>query len=78
MPVHETAVGCLNATTYVLWSWLFSGFAALAQGWVLMIALTIIHRHWIPAVPTTGYWWAVLITWAFSIMWPRPAVQVKS
>ena len=31
-------------------------------GWCFMIAVALIHAHWIPAVPGIGYWWAVLIS----------------
>ncbi len=39
---------------------------ALAQGWALMLAVGIIHSEWIPALPTIGYWWAVLIVFLLS------------
>jgi polyferredoxin len=34
---------------------------ALANGFYLMIAVELIHEHWMPQVPGLGYWWAVLI-----------------
>lgn len=36
---------------------------ALINGWMLMLAVAVTHEHWIPELPTIGYWWAVLITW---------------
>lgn len=35
--------------------------AVLAGGFWLMLAADVIHKHWIPALPTVGYWWAVLV-----------------
>lgn len=34
---------------------------ALIEGWIFMLAVGIAHTYWIPALPTIGYWWAVLI-----------------
>lgn len=31
------------------------------KGFLLMLAVGIIHAHWIPQLPTIGYWWAVLV-----------------
>jgi hypothetical protein len=43
---------------------LLSGFvSALLSGWTFMLAVGAIHQHWLPQVPTLGYWWAVLIAW---------------
>lgn len=36
---------------------------AFVQGWMLMLAVSVVHDHWIPSVPGIGYWWAVLIVW---------------
>jgi hypothetical protein len=36
---------------------------ALLGGWMLMIAVGVAHAHWVPALPTIGYWWAALIVW---------------
>ncbi len=35
--------------------------AALAGGWMFMIAVGIVHHEWIRACPTIGFGWAVLI-----------------
>lgn len=35
--------------------------SAFLKGFLLMIAVGIIHAHWIPQLPTIGYWWAVLV-----------------
>jgi len=35
--------------------------AALSGGFYLMISVGIIHRDWIHALPTIGYWRAVLL-----------------
>jgi hypothetical protein len=34
---------------------------ALLQGWLFMLAVGVVHAHWIPQVPTIGFWWSVLI-----------------
>lgn len=36
---------------------------AFISGYFLMISVGIAHQHWIPALPTIGYWWAVLLVW---------------
>lgn len=59
--------GCLTAL-------LADMLHALLNGWMLMLAIGIAHTHWHPAVPTIGYWWAVLIVYllrgAFSAAHP--------
>lgn len=35
--------------------------SALIVGWELMLAVGIAHRHWLPMLPTIGYWWTVVI-----------------
>lgn len=41
---------------------LLTGFLiALLQGWLFMLAVGVIHAHWIPQVPTIGFWWSVLV-----------------
>ncbi len=41
---------------------LLTGFLlSLLKGWLLMLAVGVIHNHWIPQCPTIGYWWAVLV-----------------
>lgn len=30
-------------------------------GWTLMLAVGVVHHEWWPAVPTIGYWWAVVL-----------------
>jgi ABC-type multidrug transport system permease subunit len=36
---------------------------ALVQGWMLMLAVSMVHAYWMPSVPTVGYWWSVLLVW---------------
>ena len=33
------------------------------NGWFLMLAVGVAHHEWWPALPTIGYWWAVLLCW---------------
>ncbi len=35
--------------------------ATLLRGWLLMLAVGVIHHDWIPACPTVGYGTAVLL-----------------
>ena len=42
-------------------SLLTSILGALIGGLCLMVAVGIAHAEWIPALPTIGYWWAVLL-----------------
>lgn len=43
-------------------TWLLvSTLDALLGGWMLMLAVGIAHAEWIPALPTIGYWWAVVL-----------------
>jgi hypothetical protein len=46
--------GCLTSI-------LTSLAAAFFGGWMLMLAVQIAHRHWLPGLPGIGYWWAVLL-----------------
>jgi hypothetical protein len=36
---------------------------ALIGGWMFMLAVDAMHEHWLPSLPTIGYWWAVWIAW---------------
>lgn len=57
-----------------LFTALLTGFmSALVGGWMLMLAVAVAHDHWIPQLPTIGYWWAVLI---FFLL-PTPAAPSK-
>lgn len=29
--------------------------------WMFMLAVGVIHHEWIPACPTIGFWWALLL-----------------
>jgi hypothetical protein len=53
--------------------------AYLLRGWMLMLAVGIIHAEWLPALPTLGYWWAcmivMLLNGVFSIV---PSTAAKS
>jgi len=42
---------------------LASMVCAFSDGWMLMLAVGIAHAEWVPALPTIGYWWAVLIVY---------------
>lgn len=35
--------------------------SSMLGGWTLMLAVAVAHDHWIPQLPTIGYWWAVLL-----------------
>lgn len=35
-------------------------FMAPIQGFAFMLAVGVVHHEWWPAVPTIGFWWAVL------------------
>lgn len=39
-------------------------------GWLLMLAVGIVHHEWIPACPTIGFWWSlllvILLKWTFA------------
>jgi hypothetical protein len=49
----KAAVGCVTAI-------FTSALNAFVDGWLLMLAVGILHIHWWPALPTIGYWWAVI------------------
>lgn len=45
-----------------LFTTLLTGFlTALVAGWMFMLAVAVMHEHWIPGLPTIGFWWAVLV-----------------
>lgn len=54
------------------------GIASLLNGWLLMLAVGVIHMHWIPALPTVGYWWAVLIVWLLAGTFSRQQMPKDS
>lgn len=31
-------------------------------GWLLMLAVGVVHHEWIPACPTIGIWWACILS----------------
>lgn len=41
---------CLVATRWLL------------GGLMFMLAVGVIHHEWIPALPTLGFWWSVLVS----------------
>lgn len=59
---------------------LASVLAALLNGWFLMLAVGVIHDHWIPQCPTLGYWWAALIVYLlpFGPTAGKSKLEVKS
>jgi hypothetical protein len=46
--------GCLRAI-------LAKVLSDLLTGWTVMLAVGVAHAEWMPALPTIGYWWTVLI-----------------
>jgi len=40
---------------------IFAALMSLLDGLWLMLAVGIAHAEWIPALPTIGYWWSVLL-----------------
>lgn len=33
---------------------------SLLKGWLFMLAVGVAHAHWLPNLPTIGFWWSVL------------------
>jgi hypothetical protein len=33
----------------------------VSAGWEFMLLVGVVHHEWIPACPTIGFWWSVLI-----------------
>lgn len=50
----KAAAGCI---THLL----SSAANAFFGGWMLMLSVGIIHLHWLPELPTVGYWISVLV-----------------
>lgn len=46
--------GCLTRLLLVI-------FLAFVDGLMLMLAVGFAHRHWLPQLPTLGYWPAVVL-----------------
>lgn len=40
------------------------------DGWLLMLGVGVVHAEWIPALPTIGYYWAVVVTLIVQSIWP--------
>jgi hypothetical protein len=51
---------------YFLSHWLMT----VQGGWLFMLAVGIVHHEWIPACPTIGFWWSlllvILLKWTFA------------
>lgn len=56
---------------------LTSAVFSLMNGWMLMLAVGVVHAHWWPAVPTIGYWWAVLIVWLLNGVFSARQTKAK-
>lgn len=41
-----------------------SALVSFLYGWILMLTISVVHDHWLPDVPTIGYWVAVLVAFA--------------
>jgi hypothetical protein len=50
----KAAGGCITSI-------LTTAVAAAWGGWMLMLAVGVAHRNWLPDLPTIGYWTAALI-----------------
>lgn len=50
----KAAWGCVGAM-------FMAQLTNLYLGWMFMLAVGIAHAEWIPALPTIGYWWSVLL-----------------
>lgn len=44
---------------------------SLMAGLWFMLAVGVIHHEWIPALPTIGYWWAVLVAYLLRVALTR-------
>lgn len=51
--------------------------ASLMDGWFLMLGVGVIHARWITALPTVGYWWAVLVVWLLKGVLSRATTAKK-
>jgi formate/nitrite transporter FocA (FNT family) len=38
-----------------------SALVTLSHGWLFMLAVGIAHGEWVPALPTIGYGWALVL-----------------
>ena len=55
----------------ILFGLVVSATGSLAFGWVFMLLVGVVHAEWLPALPTIGYWLAVLITFLIrSVLMP--------
>lgn len=39
---------------------MFLGYVLLT-GWALMMAIGVVHHEWIPACPTIGFGWSIML-----------------
>lgn len=42
----------------------WAALVSFLYGFILMITIMVVHDHWLPSVPTIGYWVAVLVAFA--------------
>ena len=50
----------------------FYAIFAFLTGWAFMLAVQTAHDHWLPVVPTIGYWWAVLLMFFIRVAFINP------
>lgn len=51
---------------------------SLMAGFWFMLAVGVIHHEWIPALPTLGYWWSVLIAYLLRVALIRATPPAKA
>lgn len=63
----KTLQGCITGL-------ITTAIGALVDGWMLMLGVGILHAEWWPAMPTIGYWWAVLAVYLLrGVFSPQPS-----
>jgi hypothetical protein len=45
-----------------------SALTSFLYGFILMLTVEVVHDHWLPSVPTIGYWVAVLVAFTVSAL----------
>ena len=67
----KVVVGCFTAL-------LSAAVHMLLGGWLLMLAIAMLSAHWWSALPTIGYWWAVLVTALLRGVFGAPQLKTPS
>jgi hypothetical protein len=60
------------ALSAILLAMAISALVSFLYGLILMLTVMVVHDHWLPSVPTIGYWVAVLVAFTVRTLFVAP------